>query len=132
MRLRATRTRLSSYSEEPEEVQIELELIVYPGNKLSMQITEGAVTGYEAFVVNDMMWGFIWKKGSCVFCAGTEGRWDRLEIPATEMARFVNARGLCHLGIVVPDEVMVQAAEEVKQRFHGSLRRAISRLRDEK
>ena len=47
-------------------------------------ITEGGVTGYEAFYLND------WKQPEgapwCA-CWGTENVWDRLEIPGHEMDR---------------------------------------------
>lgn len=62
-----------------------------------VEIVEGGVTGYESFIFGEIRDGKfsykddavkrMTKKGWCA-CAGTEGRWDRLDVPAESCAKL--------------------------------------------
>ncbi len=51
-----------------------------------LHIVSGGVTGYESFEYKPETEDRMRKDGWCA-CAGTDGRWNTLEIPAKSMAR---------------------------------------------
>lgn len=58
-----------------------------------LSIKDGAVTGYESFYVSEYLLDLVRDNG-WLACAGSEGRFDRLFIPAKEMVKAVEALGL--------------------------------------
>lgn len=123
MRLRAYRTRLLDNAEHQREVFIEVELLVGPEGKLVLAVVEGGVTGYESYNLDSINWSRLWALDVMTVCAGTVGKWDRLEIPVTEIARFVRRRGLDNLeGIDVPERVMRALGKSLRERLEKKLR----------
>jgi len=73
-----------------KQKETSVELTLEPGlSGLVIKITKGGVTGYESFYYNDFLKDWNENKGWPA-CWGTEGRWDRLEISASEMTRAMN------------------------------------------
>lgn len=62
-------------------------------DKLVLLITDGGVTGYEGVYVNQHFIDFTLDRGWWA-CAGTEGRWDGLFIPASEMMEALETLSL--------------------------------------
>lgn len=84
--LQAIRTTL------PTKGQIEKSRFVEVGFEISkglFSLTDGAVTGFEAFVIAKAKINTIREHGWCANM-GTTGSWDKLYVPAEEMRRALD------------------------------------------
>lgn len=59
----------------------------------SLSIVKGGVTGYESFCLRDANIARMRIDG-WMACMGTEGRWDRLMVPAESMGKVFDHYGL--------------------------------------
>ena len=83
-----TATRTDCITGIREEVSVELELEQGVHGPV-VRISKGAVTGYESFYYEDFLKSWDKEKAWCA-CAGTAGRWDKLEISSSEMIRAMD------------------------------------------
>jgi len=78
--------RTSLASRKPEMVRtVNLEWDILLSRGAFIFVIKGGVTGYESFYI--YMYPHLFNSDWCA-CAGTEGRWDQLVIPRSEMARI--------------------------------------------
>lgn len=73
---------------EKRSVDLELELMDKEVAGLRWLKLHGGPTGYESFSVQEDVFSRMMRHG-WMACAGTEGRWDSLFIPADEMRRTI-------------------------------------------
>ncbi len=83
-----TATRTDCVTKEQREVSIGLELEQGVHGPI-ISITKGSVTGYESFYYEDFLKHWDKDKAWCA-CAGMTGKWDKLEIPSSEMIKAMN------------------------------------------
>ena len=85
MKVKVNAVRTDCCSGQDFNTEITLEKFFYEGNlnEWCVKVAEGGVTGFESFMVKDMNFSTGWYA-----CAGTEGRWDTLFIPAEEMQKL--------------------------------------------
>jgi hypothetical protein len=99
--VKGIRTYLGRNSDSFKEVECTFEFKQYDNKYLEYDwwcsIVDGGVTGYESFCISKVDLDETEKtkermlKDGWSACAGTEGRWDRLFIPADSMKEIYNS-----------------------------------------